>query len=330
MRCSPRRTWETGGGALLCSGTMCHRDLPSTRKVPAVLKDRFLGLLTTTALLALPGLALAADRSDWATDQIRRQPELTWLLALLLIFVLIVLLGIEKRGYWDGVLIDHTNRKSLSRLQAVVWGALIVSGVAAGIAVNVARGCGLPGKGSLAQPDACSFAPWDLGYPDQFLILASLSAVVLFLATLINGVNARRTLSSAANQSAQSAGILVQLAADADADPNFHATSPNRFFGVIVGKDDVDRSSWSDIAKGDVASHAAYLDLGRVQFLIVTMLVAGLYAVFYLRELDTESGAVSFPAFDAGISLLLGISAATYLGIKLINGIVAAQRSDLE
>ncbi len=282
------------------------------------------------ALLALPGLSLAADRSDWAADQIRQRPEVAWLVAIVLIFAVIVLLGIEKRGYWDGVLIDITNRKSLSRLQAVIWGALIVSGVAAGIAVNVARGCVLPADGSLAPPGACAVAPWDLGYPDQFLILAFLSAAVLVLATIVNGFNGRRTLSSAANRSAQSAGILVRLAADADADPDFHATPPNRFFGVIVGKNDVDRSSWSDIAKGDVAAHAAYLDLGRVQFLIATMLVAGLYAVFFARELESESGAVSFPAFEGGLPLLLGISAATYLSIKLINGMVAAQPADLE
>jgi hypothetical protein len=101
------------------------------------------------------------------------------------------------------------------------------------------------------------------------------------------------------------------------------AVPPNRFYGVIAGKDDVARSSWSDIAKGDVGAHAAYLDVTRVQFLIVSLLVAGAYAVFFLRALTDPEGAVTFPEFDAGLNTLLGISAAAYLGVKTINGVAA-------
>jgi hypothetical protein len=282
-----------------------------------------MGLLTTVAILGLPGLILAADRSDWAAEQMAEHPGWVWVVAIGLLAVAGVLLGFEKRGYWDGLLIDATNRKSLSRLQAIVWGALIVSGIAAGMALNVARGCEVPAEGVTTPSGACAANPWDLHYPEQFLVLAALSAVVLVLATVVNGANGQRSLSSKANISAQSAGLLARQPEGFLVDVYAGAVSPNRFYGVIAGKDDVDRSSWSDIARGDVGAHAAYLDVTRVQFLIVSLLVAGAYAVFFLRALTDPDGAVTFPEFDAGLNTLLGISAAAYLGVKTINGVAA-------
>ncbi|CAN5758669.1 hypothetical protein BH20CHL4_BH20CHL4_01390 [soil metagenome] len=287
------------------------------------MKDRAMGLLTTAAILGLPGLILAADRWNWAAKQMTGHPGWVWVVSIALVAVAGALLGFEKRGYWDGLVIDATNRKSLSRLQAIVWGTLIISGIAAGMALNVARGCEEPAEGVTPPAGACTASPWDLHYPEQFLVLAALSAVILVLAAVANGANSQRTLSPKANISAQSAGLLIRQPDGFPADVYTGAVLPNRFFGVIAGKNDVDRSSWSDIAKGDAGAHAAYLDLTRVQFLIVTLLVAGAYAVFFLRELTNPDGAVTFPAFDAGINTLLGISAAAYLGVKVVNGVAA-------
>jgi hypothetical protein len=284
-----------------------------------------MGLLTTAVILALPGMILAADRWNWFAGQLLEHPGWAWVVAMLLVALAGVLFGIEKRGYWDGLLIDHTNRKSLSRLQAIVWGTLILTGIAAGMAVNVARGCEIPAEGEAPAEGACTMSAWDLHYPEQFLVLAGLSAAVLVLAAVVNSANARRTLNAKANVSAQHAGLLASWPDGRPADVIADAVAPTRFYGVIAGKGEVSRSSWSDIAKGDVGSHAAYLDLSRVQFLIVSLLVAGAYAVFFLRELTDPAGSVTFPEFDAGLNTLLGISAAAYLGVKAVAGVGAGE-----
>lgn len=287
------------------------------------MKDRAMGLLTTAAILSLPGMILVADRSDWFADQLLRHPGWAWVGAMMLLAVAGVTLGFEKRGYWEGLLIDATNRKSLSRLQAIIWGTLVISGIATGMAVNVARGCQVAVEGTTPADGACTMSPWDLHYPEQFLVLVALSATVLLLAAVVNGANAGRNLSASARLSAQRAGLL---AATVDGDPadTMGANPPNCFFGVIAGKDHPGHASWSDIAKGDVGSHAAYLDLARVQFLIMTMMVAGAYTVFFLRELSDPAGSVTFPDFDAGLNTLLGVSAAAYLGVKAVLGIACS------
>ncbi len=289
------------------------------------MKDRALGLLTTAVILALPGMTLAADLSTWFAEKLRDDPGWAWAAAIVLVAVAGVTLGFEKRGCWDGLLIDETNRKSLSRLQAIVWGAIVVSGVAAGLAINVARGCAEPAEGVTPAAGACTTNAWDLHYPEQFLVLVALSAAVVILAAVVNGANAARTLNTKANRSAQYAGILAVQPDGRNADLVNDVVAPFCFYGVIAGKDHVDRSSWNDIAKGDVGANAAYLDVTRVQFLIVTLLVSGAYAVFFLREVTDPVGGVMFPAFDAGLNTLLGISAAAYLGVKAIHGAAASE-----
>jgi len=288
------------------------------------MKDRAMGLLTTVVILALPGMILAADQSSWFAGQLVEHPGWAWIGAMVLLAIAGITLGFEKRGFWDGLLIDATNRKSLSRLQAIVWGTLIISGIATGLAVNVARGCEVPAAGETPPDGSCAMSPWDLHYPEQFLVLAALVATVLVLAAVVNGANTARTLTIQARRSAQIAGLLQPDVDNSSNDVVLDARTPHRFYGVIAGKDDVARSSWNDVCKGDVGSSAAYLDLSRVQFLIMTLLVAGAYAVFFLRELNDPAGSVTFPAWDAGLNTLLGISAAAYLGVKAVAGVSAA------
>jgi hypothetical protein len=277
-----------------------------------------MGLATTVALLGIPGTILAADRSSRVARWFDAHPDGAWIATLVLVSIVILLLGIEKRGAWDGLIIDATNRKSLSRLQATVWGALFVSGLSAAMAVNVARGCGDPDEG--AFPDACAVEPWELALSWPTLSLAILSGAVLVLAAAIDAANGRRALSAEANRAVQSAGLLASQPSGGLADVARDIKPEFRFFGVIAGHDDPRHSSWNDVAKGDIAQHVAYIDLARVQFLIATMVVSGMYAVFLQRELVHASGPARFPAFSWEIVVILGVSAAAYLLTKAIRG----------
>ncbi len=289
------------------------------------MKDRFLGLLTTIALLALPGTILLADQSDWARRQILTHAGWTWAAMVGLLVIVGILLGIEKRGSWDGLLIDPTNRKSLSRLQAIIWGTILLSGITAAFAINVARDCAVPPQGTEAAPGACTESAWDLHIPEQVLILAGLSAGTLGLAAVTNASNAVRTMNTRGIQSSQKAGLLLTgndgLLGDVESD----AAPPNAFYGVIVGKDVPEHSSFSDIVKGDIGGSAAYIDLSRTQHLIFTIVLAGSYAVFLLQQLRDPVGAVAFPAFDAGLNVILGLSITAYLGVKAMTGVAASE-----
>lgn len=285
------------------------------------MKDRLLGLLTTILLFSLPGMVFAAGEWSWATTRILEHPGWTWVFSIVVLIIVGILLGIEKRGAWDGLIIDATNRKSLSRVQALFWGMIMLSGVVSAITINVARDCRIPNGDAAAADGSCVANPVDLHIPEQVLVLVAISATTLGLAVAANSSNASRVMRPNAVDASVKAGLL-------QIDPSGTTTSaipPNQFYGVIAGKESVEQSSWSDVVKGDVASHAAYVDLARTQFLILSIVLAGIYAAHFLREIRVQSGAIQFPEFDAGLNIILAISATTYLGVKTILGISSSK-----
>ena len=165
---------------------------------------------------------------------------------------------------------------------------------------------------------------WDLHIPEQVLILAGLSAGTLGLAAVTNASNASRIMNMKGIQSSQQAGLLATRDDNTLANVESDAIPPNTFYGVIVGKDVPDHSSFSDVVKGDIASSAAYIDLSRTQHLIFTIVLAGSYSVFLLQQLRDPVGAVAFPAFDAGLNVILGLSITAYLGVKAMTGVAAS------
>ena len=288
------------------------------------MKDRILGLLTTLLLFGLPGMVFAAGEFSWARSRILEHPGWTWVVAIALLLAVGILFGIEKRGCWDGILIDSTNRKSLSRLQALVWGTILLSGIVAAITINMARDCRVPEADSSPASGSCVESPVDLHIPEQVLVLAGLSAATLGFAIAANSSNGARTLSRKATSAAIAAGLISVQKDDEGAVVATRSSPPNQFFGVIAGKDSIEHSSFSDLVKGDVAQQGAYIDLARTQQLVLTLVLAGIYSVFFLQEIRLQAGAVQFPEFDAGLNILLAISGITYLGAKTVLGISAS------
>src|SRR5690242_3191090 len=113
------------------------------------------GLIAASSLIAVPAIVLLAAEWDRAAELIRRHPEWTWGVMVLLLVALIALLGIQRVGRWEGILIDETNRMSLSRLQAVLWALILISGIAAAFAINFARDCHVVEDGNSTPDGAC-------------------------------------------------------------------------------------------------------------------------------------------------------------------------------
>lgn len=88
------------------------------------------------------------------------------------------------------------------------------------------------------------------------------------------------------------------------------------------GTDPSDRPSWYDMFKGDDVANANYLDLGKVQmfyFTLILVLVYGATLASMFMVIDPKHPAIStFPALNATIVGLLGISNAGYLTYKAV------------
>jgi hypothetical protein len=167
------------------------------------------------------------------------------------------------------------------------------------------------------------FDPLSVTLPASVLSVVVISVGVLVGSAVVNAFLIGRPLSSGAVIDATRAGLFQEDGESEGSDWCESATPPHCPYGLIIGKREAVSSSWSDVVKGDVGPQAAYLDVGRVQFLTTTMVSAGVLAALSLRALYSEATEVTIPALPGALVMLLGLSAVGYLGLKIAAGVGA-------
>jgi hypothetical protein len=274
------------------------------------MSNRAWSLVDIIALLLIPASFLAAWRWDWFGDYAAEHPVRLWSAQALLLIVFAVALGLSKNRGISGVLVDESNRLSLSRLQAALWSLILISGIAAALTINLGRECRSSTEDAANR--ACNQSPFDIDLPDELLVLAGIAAATLGAATILNTQNRNRVPAGAVWDGAS----LIRV--DQVATEMYAAGYVP--MGIVAAKPGAMSASLGDLVRGDLQSNYLALDLPRVQQLVLTIILAGAYAVTFAQNLGGSiTQAVTFPAFDNGLNVLLGISAATYAGAKAIN-----------
>lgn len=195
-------------------------------------------------------------------------------------------------GRWDGALIGPGNRMSLSRLQMILWTILIVSGLVAAVLANVATRAG---------------SPFSISIPEELWWAMGVSTGSLVGSPLILSTKQGRTAD--AQQEATTKQTLAAKKGIAEADVTTD--------GHLVGFSDASHAGWSDLFRGEEIGTAAFLDVGKLQmFLFTIVLVAGYAVVLGQHFAGTNIAISDFPAIDKAFMALLSISHAAYLGKK--------------
>lgn len=84
-------------------------------------------------------------------------------------------------------------------------------------------------------------------------------------------------------------------------------------------KDDAHEASWGDIVTGDELGNAAAPDLGKIQQVLITVLLLGIYASYvYILLSSSQAPIHELPKLDDSFVWLLGISHAAYLSYKAV------------
>lgn len=250
--------------------------------------------------LLLLGIIIVIAVIDWrwkASPDNPGQAVGVWLanMAMLLAFTIIV--GDFVTGFLRGVLIDSSNKISLSRLQMLLWTVLILSGFLTAVIINIHRG---------------QSEPVSIAVPTELWALLGISTASLVGSPLIkNNKQGEKTNNEAA---ARTESLMINQGVD---------TSTVEAKGQIVANKDPKDASWIDIFKGEEVGNAAFLDLGKIQMFFFTVVTWVAYAITLGNELQNsvKPGAAkfsAFPALDTGIVALLGISHAGYLTNKAI------------
>ena len=219
-----------------------------------------------------------------------------WLVNMGLLVAFTVIAGHIIVGLFRGVLIDSSNKISLSRLQMLLWTVLILSGFLTAVLVNIHRG----------HPE-----PLSIELHTQLWALLGISTTSLVGSPLIKNNKKSEPTNKVAQEKTES------LLRSQGVDTPIHAE------GRVLVNDTPKDARWTDIFKGEENANGAYLDLGKIQMFFFTLVTWFAYAIAFGNELQksVKLNAPKFSAFpdlDTGMIALLGISHAAYLANKAI------------
>ena len=212
----------------------------------------------------------------------------TYVAVVLLLVLNLILVGREINGLWVGVFIDNRNRISLSKLQMGAWTIVVLSALATAAAFNAAT--------DMYQGNAVT--AFSVVIPGELLLAMGISATSLVGAPMLLSVKAQE------DPTAQ---------AVADSQARFGTTGT----GKVMTRAKPQDASWVDLVTGEELGNASSPDLGKIQQVLVTLLLLGIYTAYiYALFAGTAEKITHLPILDQSFVWLMGISHASYLVYK--------------
>ena len=235
---------------------------------------------------------------------------LTWILILVFLVLLMMLFGGGITGrFWLGWMVNEQFRMSLSRLQMALWTLVVLSGFLTAALANLAAG---------HIEEALN-----IGVPPELWVTMGISTTSLVGSGLILTEKKKETT----NQDEALRGMVEfgLLAEDADATTTT-TTVKERTIGQLQRNTNPSQARLYDLVSGEEVGNFNVLDLTRLQNLFFTLVLVGAYAatlgnLFAGAAGSSGSGTpiTEFPALNASIVALLGISHGGYLVGKAAN-----------
>ncbi len=216
-----------------------------------------------------------------------------WLVVLLLIVAFFLITGKAITGRALGILVNERNLMSLSRLQMIIWTAIIVSGFLV-IAIVRIR------SGEVDQP-------LSIGVDWQIWVLLGISTTSLVGTPLLYG-------NKKAEQPKDKDEVVQKAAENAGVDPK--VVDENRQ-GILYANPDIRLASFTDLFQGDELVNAHLVDMGKLQMFFFTVAIGLAYAVQLYQLIaygDLTQSNVKLPELQDGLLALMGVSHAGYLG----------------
>ena len=259
-------------------GTTASRlkDVASTQPV------MFGSVLVGCFLLALVALAFGAPYLGQPAAR-----QMAFVAALALLTGEFAAIGICLGRGPAGVIIDARNCMSLSKLQACAWTILVLSALLVGLSFNLAGG-------------ARSLA---LQIPKELLQAMGLSAAALAASPALLSLKTRKTPTPGA---LSAAGIA----------PTDQPGPTPLNSGVLMTNTSIGDAHWTDMITGDEVGNFATADLGKIQQLLVSLLLLGVYSNLTYNAFAGLAPTLSLPKLDPTFVGLLAVSQGTYLAYK--------------
>lgn len=238
-------------------------------------------------------------------------------LGLIVAFYALVGEAINKR--LDGVFIDNRNRVSLSKLQMLIWFAVVLAFLVTAAVENAIELSQLKDGFSSTIKNLCSnlsaacqatgITSWPASM-QAFLIYIPPEIIAATGIAVGSGVATPVLLSLKANVPSTNAQTLG--AAVATNVPPSQVSAR----GQVYGRAQPQYASWADIFQGDDLGNAGSPDVSKIQQALITLFLIALYITQILYSLGSEQIIVSAPAISSQFIWLMGVSHASYLAYK--------------
>lgn len=235
---------------------------------------------------------------------------LTWILILVLLVLLIMMFGQGITGhFWLGWMVNEQFRMSLSRLQMALWTLVVLSGFLTAALANLAAG---------HIEEAL-----DIAIPPELWVTMGISTTSLVGSGLIlTEKKKEKTNEDEALRGMVEFGLLAEGADAATAT----ATVQEHTSGQLQRNTNPSQARLYDLVCGEEVGNFNVLDLARLQNLFFTLVLVGAYAATLGNMFAGAAGSSGsaapisqFPALDASIVALLGISHGGYLVGKAVD-----------
>lgn len=256
------------------------------------------------ARIYLSAILLAGGFLFWlgqgGTGDYRFARGMTLITVVLFWLAMFVGFGVEVHGRPLGILTSGSNRYSLSRLQMFLWTWLVLSAVSA---VALAR--------------AFAFGDDRLGPSTAFNIVIGNDLFVVMGISFFSGA---------------ASPALMALKAQGASDPTQRELASRRLNetisarGGIMSRPTSQPPRLSDLVEGDELASAGVIDLSKVQQLMLTVTMVGIYAAMlfnlfvgdaFLGSVDKKEGIWTvLPPLTEDMVTLIALSHAGYLGYK--------------
>lgn len=212
-----------------------------------------------------------------------------WAIEAALMIAMVAIVGLGVTGTPAGVLVNAQKVMSLSRFQTVLWTILLLS---AYVTIVLRR---------MGQPDPLAVAiDWELW------ALMGISTTSLVGTPLLKMSKITKELASGA--AADAAAAFGQTPSEVERDAA----------GILYVNPSIEDARFTDIFGGDEVGDTHFVDVGKVQMFVFTIVAAVSYGVALYRLVDRADPATitEFPALGSGLVAILAISHTGYLGGK--------------
>lgn len=253
-----------------------------------------------------------------------RDPVQLWLFYMLILLLLCVFAGRAITTFWWGLLIDQRNKISLSRLQLLMWTILLLSGMLVAVLINTC----------LSKENPLAGAAMD----QQLWLLMGISGTSLAGSGLIKTTKGNQPKNKDAEKK-YFAAMADTVTSPNKIDPNTLDAAPvpetaNKadIQGVRVDNRSAKDASWLDLFMGEETGNGAWLDLGKMQMFLFTLIVWASYAAVLsnalTKALVEDAGMKGLPTLGPEMIGLLAISHGAYLANKAVPQTPTADKSD--